>query len=46
VADAEVADVAAAVDRYDEAKARLDAAADAGIAALRGRGAARRRGSG
>lgn len=43
VADAEVADIAAAVARYDEAKARLDAAADAGITALRGRSGAQRR---
>lgn len=39
----EVAEVAAALARYEAAKAELDAAADAGIAALRARLAARRR---
>ena len=38
---AEVAEVAAAVARYEAAKAELEAAAKAGIAALRGRRATR-----
>jgi hypothetical protein len=39
----EVAEVAAALARYEAAKADLEEAADAGIAALRARLAARRR---
>jgi hypothetical protein len=42
LAEAEVAGVAAALARYQQARAELDAAADAGIAALRARRAARR----
>jgi len=41
---AEVAEVAAALDRYERARAELEAAADAGIAALRARRAGRRGG--
>jgi hypothetical protein len=40
--DAEVAEVAAAVARYRDARADLERAADAGIARLRARRAARR----
>ena len=40
--DAEAAEVAAAVARYQDAKAQLERAADAGIAELRSRLAARR----
>lgn len=39
--DAEVAEVAAAVARYDVARAELEAAASAGVAALRARRALR-----
>lgn len=42
--DAEVAEVAAALGAYQEARGDLDRAADAGIAALRARVAARRGG--
>lgn len=42
LADAEVAEVAAAVARYQQAQADLARAADAGIAELRARRAARR----
>ncbi len=41
---AEAAEVAAALERYQRARAELEAAADAGIAALRARRAARRGG--
>lgn len=41
--EAEVAEVAAALARYADAKAELDRAADAGIAALRARRERRRR---
>lgn len=37
---AEVAEVAAALDRYEAARAELEAAAQAGVAVLRGRRAA------
>lgn len=42
--EADVAEVAAALDRYDEARAALDAAAQEGLAALAARVAARRAG--
>ncbi len=42
LAEAEVAEVSAAVARYQEAKADLARAADAGVAELRARRAARR----
>jgi hypothetical protein len=41
---AEVAEVAAALARYEQARAELDASADAGIAALRARRAGRKSG--
>ena len=41
---AEAAEVAAALERYQRARAQLEAAADAGIAALRARRAAGRAG--
>lgn len=44
LAEAEVAEVAAALERYQHARAELDAAANAGIAALRARRAASRKG--
>jgi hypothetical protein len=37
LSEAETAGVAAALERYERARAELEAAADAGIAALRGR---------
>ncbi len=43
LAAGEVAEVAAALDRYEIAKAELDAAANAGIASLRARRAGPRR---
>jgi hypothetical protein len=43
LAEAEVAEVAAALVRYEDARAELDRAADAGIAALRSRRERRRR---
>jgi hypothetical protein len=43
LAEGEVAEVTAALERYERARAELEAAADAGIAALRARRA--RRGS-
>jgi hypothetical protein len=42
--DAEIDDVAAALARYQDAKADLEAAADAGLVALRARLSARRTG--
>lgn len=42
LSDVEVAEVAAALARYEAARADLDAAADAGMATLRARLAARR----
>jgi len=42
--EAEVAEVAAAVARYHDAKAELETAADAGVVELRARRAARRGG--
>jgi hypothetical protein len=44
LADAEVDEVTAALARYDAARAELERAADAGIAALRARRTQRRRG--
>ena len=44
VKQAEVAEVAAALERYHQAKTALDEQADAGIAELRGRKAKRRGG--
>jgi hypothetical protein len=41
---AEVAEVAAALARYEQARAELDASADAGIVALRARRAGRKSG--
>ena len=41
LAAGEVAEVAAALERYERARAELEAAADAGIAALRARRAGR-----
>jgi hypothetical protein len=43
LSEAELPDVRAALARYQKAKARLDAAAEAGIASLRARLASRRR---
>ena len=45
LATADVAEVAAALARYEQARAALDAAAAEGVAALRSRLAARRAGS-
>lgn len=45
LSDADVAEVAAALARYEAAKADLDRAANAGIATLRTRRAARRGGA-
>jgi hypothetical protein len=44
VAEADVAEVAAALTRYDQARAELDGAAEASLATLRARVAARRAG--
>jgi hypothetical protein len=41
LSEAETAEVAAALDRYEQARAELEAAADAGITALRARHARR-----
>lgn len=46
LSDAEVAEVAAALARFEQARAELDRAANAGIAVLRSRRAVARRGSG
>lgn len=43
LAAADVGEVRAALARYNAARAELDASADAGVAALRDRGAQRRR---